>query len=138
MYSVVTMTACRAIYGIVVWNSPDYQVKAVINLTTLHHFASCSAANLQMQDRLAHCESCVQGIALKLQAMKIQLLDYPLLSKTGFFLIEKLFDLRNQQIWDVAAGYSGLLGQSWRTADLIICEPACKCSVHNSQNYSCF
>ena len=67
-----------------------------------------------MQDRLAHCESCVQGIALKLQAIKIQLLDYPLLvseiSKTAFFWIEKLFDLRNQQIWDVAAVYSGLLG----------------------------
>ena len=26
------------------------------------------------------------------------------------FFIEKLFDLRNQQIWDVAADYSGLLG----------------------------
>ena len=43
----------------------------------------------KMQDRLAHCESCVQGIALKLQAMKIQLLDYceslaSQISKTGF------------------------------------------------------
>jgi len=36
-----------------------------------------------------------------------------LMSKTGspnFFLIEKLFDLRNLLIWDVDAAYSGVCG----------------------------
>ena len=93
--------------------------------------------NFPNYGRLAHCESCVQGIALK--AMKIQLLDYPLPKSSQISKTEKPLDLRNQQIWCRLFWLAWELGdQSWRTADLIICEPACKCSVHNSQNYSCF
>ena len=79
---------------------------------------------------------------------KLQLSDYPL-SKFGFpthkntlFLARKTFEPQKsatpeyccslfQYAWEVGIKVGEL-------ADSIICQPACKGSVQNSQNYSCF
>ena len=53
--------------------------------------------NLQMQDRLAHWESCIRDF------LGIKNLVF------GVLLHRKIFDPKNLQIWDVAAVYSSLL-----------------------------
>ena len=102
VYSVVTMTACRAIR----LNFPDQQVKAVINLTILHHFESCSAAGWC---RICKCQ--IDWLTVRVCYCRQWKFSYLTaycqsfvcqISKTGFFY-RKRFDLRSHQIWDVAA-----------------------------------